>query len=109
MGADGLRNSGEDSRRSKLFDRLVNKAERGRCRDRKTALRRWGLSCSAFSSLMAGQNEDISNMREIYGLHCDKRSELASSAGWDRTPPVEGFTSGSRRSGLCKRFGNAFA
>jgi hypothetical protein len=50
----------------------------------------------------------MDNMKGINRLHCNKRSELASSASWDRAPPVEGFTSGSRPSGLCKRFGNPF-
>ncbi len=42
-------------------------------------------------------------------LHCNKRSELASSASWDRTPPVEVFASGSSPDGLCKRLGNSLA
>lgn len=108
MGAGGLRNSGDDSSRSKWFDRLVNKAERGRCSDRKIALRRWVLSRDAFSSLSASQNDDgTSNRVGMDRLRCNKRSKFASSAGWNGTLPVEGLTSGSRTSGLGKRLRNS--
>jgi len=41
-------------------------------------------------------------------LHCYKRSELPSSARWDRTPPAEALASGGMAGGLGKRFGNPF-
>ena len=46
------------------------------------------------------------NTPEMNRLRCNKRSELASSASRNGTPPVEGVASGGRAGGLGKRLGN---
>jgi len=46
--------------------------------------------------------------RKMNHLNCNKRPKLASAAGWNGAPPVEGVGGGSVANGLGKRLGNAF-